>query len=133
MKAFIMAGGKGTRLLEITKDLLPKPMVKLYDKPMLQRSIEVLKEYGVDEVYISVGYMHEIIEDYFNNIDLGVKIHFIVEDEPLGSGGALYYIKDIMDDDFVVCNGDSLFSVNIDKMMEFHKFCFTFAASRRFL
>ena len=116
-----MAGGKGTRLVEITKDLLPKPMVKLFDKPMLQRSIETLKEYGVDEVYISVGYMHEIIEDYFNNIDLGVKINFIVEDEPLGSGGALYYVKDIMDDDFVVCNGDSLFSIDIDKMMEFHK------------
>lgn len=121
MKAFIMAGGKGTRLLEITKDLIPKPMVKLYDKPMLERSIEALKEYGVDEVYISVGYMHEVIEDYFNSKDLGVKINFIVEDEPLGSGGALYFVKDKIDDDFVVCNGDSLFSINIDKMMEFHK------------
>lgn len=121
MKALIMAGGKGTRLTEITKNLLPKPMVELNGKKLLEYAIENLIEYGVTEIFLSIGFMHEVIEEYFNKKKYPVKIHFIVEDEPLGSGGALYLIKDQLDDDFVVCNGDALFNINIKKMLDFHK------------
>lgn len=117
-----MAGGKGTRLVEITKNLLPKPMVELDGKPLLLRAIESLKKNGVDEVYISVGFLHDVIMDYFGDgKKFGVKINYIVEDEPLGSGGALYYLKNKVDDNFVVCMGDALFDIDISKMLEYHK------------
>ena len=121
MKALIMAGGKGTRLTEITKNLLPKPMVELNEKKLLEYAIDNLIEYGVDEIFLSIGFMHEVIEEYFSKKQYPAKIHFIVEDEPLGSGGALYLIKNQLDDDFVVCNGDALFNINIKKMLDFHK------------
>ena len=122
MKAVIMAGGKGTRLVEITKDEIPKPMAKMQGKPILQRVIESLKSYGVDEVYITVGHLHEKIEDYFKDgKDFQVKINYLVETQPLGSAGALYYLKDKIEDDFIVCSGDTLFDINIDKMLNFHK------------
>ena len=122
LKAFIMAGGKGTRLREITKDLLPKPMVMLKGKPLLQYAIESLRANGVDEVFISIGYMKDKIIEYFGEGErFGVKINYITEEEPLGSGGALFYVKDKMDSDFIVCNGDALFEIDIARMLEFHK------------
>lgn len=116
-----MAGGKGTRLIEITKNLLPKPMVQLNKKTLLEYAIENLMDYGIDEIFISIGYMHEIIENYFKNKDYGIKITFIVENETLGSGGALYYLKNKIDGNFIVCMGDALFNINIDKMLKFHE------------
>ena len=122
MKALIMAGGKGTRLLEITKDEIPKPMAKICGKPVLERTVESLKRYGVDEIFMAVGHLHEKIEEYFKDgSDFGVKINYIVENEPLGSAGALYYLKGKVDGDFIVCSGDTLFDINITKMLEFHK------------
>lgn len=117
-----MAGGKGTRLKEITHDDIPKPMVRLFDKPLLEYALLSLKKYGVDEVYMSVGYMYEKITEYFGDgKKWGIKINYIIEDEPLGSGGALYYLKDKIKDDFVVCMGDALFDIDIDRMMSYHK------------
>ena len=122
MKAFIMAGGKGTRLVTLTKDLIPKPLVKVVGKPILERTIETLKQNGVDEVYISVNHLAGRIIDYFKDgADFGVKIHYIVENEPLGSGGALYYLKGKVEEDFIVCSGDTIFDIDIAKMVEFHK------------
>lgn len=122
MKALIMAGGKGTRLVKLTKDLLPKPMIKLNGKPLLQYAIESLKKYGIDEVFVSVGCQSEKIIEYFGDgKNFGIKINYIVENEPLGSGGALYYLKGQVDGDFVVCMGDALFDIDISRMLQFHK------------
>lgn len=122
MNALIMAGGMGTRLVRITENLMPKPMVKLKGKPLLEYAIDNLKKYGITDIYLSVGHMHEIIQDYFKDgSDFGVKIKYIVEDKPLGSGGALFYLKDKVSEDFVVCMGDALFDIDIDKMYESHK------------
>lgn len=122
MKAVIMAGGKGTRLVEITKDEIPKPMAEMCGKPILLRALESLKKYGVDEIYFTVGHLHEKIQEYFKDgSKFGVKINYIIEKEPLGSAGALYYLKDKIYDDFIVCSGDTLFDININKMLEFHK------------
>lgn len=122
MKALIMAGGKGTRLVEITKNLLPKPMVELNGKPLLLYAIENLKRNGVNEVFISVGFLYQTIIDYFGDgKKFGIKINYIVENEPLGSGGALFYLKNKIDDDFVVCTGDALFDIDVSKMLNFHK------------
>ena len=122
MIAFVMAGGKGTRLSSVTKDEIPKPMVSLCGKPILQHAIENLKKYGVNEIYISVGHLHEKIEEYFKDgQNFGVKIHYIIEEFPLGSAGALFYVKDKIKEDFVVCSGDTLFDVDLKSMLSFHK------------
>lgn len=122
MQALILAGGKGTRLNEITKDEIPKPMAKLNNKPILEHVIERLKENGIKDIFMSVGYLHEKIEDYFKNgAEFGVNITYLVEETPLGSGGALYFLKDKIKNDFLVCSCDALFDIDIDKMYQFHK------------
>lgn len=122
MQAFILAGGKGTRLHEITNDEIPKPMANLRGKPILEWTIANLKENGITEIFISVGHLHEKIIDYFGDGSrLGVKIEYIIENEPLGSGGALYFVKDKINDDFLICSGDVLFDIDISRMHNFHK------------
>ena len=121
-KALILAGGKGTRLKDITKNLIPKPMAKIAGKPILERAIIQLKNYGVKDVFISVGYLNEQIRDYFGNGDkFGVNIQYIIENEPLGSGGALYYIKDKINSPLIVCPGDVIFDVDFKRLLDYHK------------
>ena len=122
MQALILAGGKGTRLSEITKNEIPKPMAQLNGKPILQYAIERLKENGIEDIFISVGYLHEKIEEYFGNgQNFGVKITYICENVPLGSGGALFYLKNLVTEDFVICSGDAIFDIDIKRMYRFHK------------
>ena len=122
MQAYILAGGKGTRLHEITKDEIPKPMANLMGKPILERTIEILKKNGIVDLFISVGHLYEKITEYFGDgSKFGVNIEYVIEDKPLGSGGTLYYLKDKLKDDFVICSGDVLFNIDIEKMYNFHK------------
>lgn len=117
-----MAGGFGTRLLEITKGEMPKPMAKIASVPLLERAILTLKKHGVTEFFISVSHMAEKIVNYFNNGEkLGVKIEYIFEETPLGSGGALYYLKGKVKEDFIVCSSDTVFEIDVKKMLSFHK------------
>lgn len=122
MKALILAGGKGTRLLGITNDEIPKPMAELKGKPILRYTIDRLKENGITEIFISVSHLKEKIMDYFGDGSaFGVKIEYLVETEPLGSGGSLYYLKGKVKGDFLVCSGDVLFDIDINRMLAFHK------------
>lgn len=123
MIAVILAGGKGSRLLELTKDEIPKPMVLFCGKPILQHTIEKLKENGINEFVITINHLGNKIIDFFNDGQkFGVKIEYISEDVALGSAGALYFLKDkIKDKDFVVCSGDVIFDINLEKMLQFHK------------
>lgn len=94
MKVFILAGGKGTRLNPLTKDTLPKPMMLLDNQPLLEHTINFFKNSGMNEFIISVGHLHEKIIDYFQDgKKFGVSIEYIIEEEPLGSGGALFFLK----------------------------------------
>lgn len=121
MKAVIMAGGKGKRISSIASDI-PKPMIKIEGKPILEHEILCLKEQGFTDIIITVSYLSEIIMDYFNNgKELGVNIEYFVEEKPLGNAGALYEIKDKLTDDFLLLNADSIFSVDINKIIKFHK------------
>lgn len=122
MKALILAGGKGTRLLNLTNNLIPKPMAELKGKPILQWTIERLKENGITELFISVSHLKEKIIDYFEDgSKFGVKIEYLVEEEPLGSGGSLYFLKNKVEGDFLVCSGDVIFNIDISRMLEYHK------------
>ena len=121
MIAVITAGGKGTRLSSIANDI-PKPMVRIVDKPILQYQIECLKENSINEIYIILGHLGHVIKDYFGDgSEFGVRIHYIVEEEPLGSGGALFFLRDKIKEDFVFLFGDLMLDVDFQRMALFHK------------
>lgn len=121
MKALFLAGGMGTRLKPLTDDL-PKPMVPMMVKPLLERNMLKLKECGVDEIVLSTCYKPRKIEEYFGDgTKLGLKIHYICEDIPLGTGGAIKNAEKFFDDTFIIFNADILSDINIADMMKFHK------------
>lgn len=120
--AVIMAGGKGSRLRSITNDEIPKPMVPVDGKPLLEYQVEALKEYGIKKIVMIVGHLGEKIMDHFKDgKDFGVDIDYIVEKEPLGTAGAFYYLKDKTDaKDFLLIFGDVFFDIDFDRMEDFH-------------
>ena len=121
MKVVIMAGGKGTRLKEITKDEIPKPMVKVLGKTILEHQIDVLKKNDLKDIIIIVGYLGEKIKHYFKDgKDFGVNITYIDEHEPLGTAGSFYYVKNYVKEDFILLFGDIIFDVYLKKMIDFH-------------
>jgi mannose-1-phosphate guanylyltransferase len=121
MKALFLAGGMGTRLKPLTDDL-PKPMVPMMVKPLLERNMLKLKSYGVDEIILSTCYKPQKIEQYFGDgRKFGLKIHYICEDIPLGTGGAIKNTEDFFNDTFIIFNADILSDINIGDMMRFHK------------
>ena len=120
--AVIMAGGKGSRLLSITNDEIPKPMLPVDGKPLLEYQVEKLKTYGIKKIVMIVGHLGEKIVDYFKDgKDFGVEIDYIFEREPLGTAGAFYYLKDKIDaKDFMLVFGDIFFDMDFDRMEDFH-------------
>lgn len=120
--AVIMAGGKGSRLRSITNDEIPKPMVPVDGKPLLEYQVEALKEYGIKKIIMIVGHLGEKIMDHFKDgKNFGVDIDYIVEKEPLGTAGAFYYLKDKTDaKDFLLVFGDVFFDIDFDRMEDFH-------------
>lgn len=121
MKTVIMAGGKGTRISSVASDI-PKPMIKIDGKPVLEREIECLKEQGFDDIIITVSHLGNKIIDYFGDgTKFGVKIEYFFEKEPLGNAGALFKIKDRLTDDFLLLNADSLFNIDFKRFVNYHK------------
>ncbi len=123
MQAVIMAGGKGTRLVSLTKDEIPKPMAPVVGKPILEWQIEQLKINGITDIVIAVGHLGEKIKDYFGNGSrFDVRIRYYHEEEPLGSAGCLYYVKDMLDDGpFFLVFGDVLFDIDLARMKNAHR------------
>ena len=121
--AVILAGGKGTRLKPIT-DTIPKPMVEICGKPVLEHQVLILKKYGITDIYITVGYLGEKIEAYFGNGKIfGVNIYYIYESMPLGTSGALKYLEDNINEDFLLIYGDVFFNIKLDELIAFHYRC----------
>ena len=119
MKVFILAGGFGTRLGDLTKNL-PKPLVDVNGKPIIEWVILNLKKYNLNDITISTHYLPEKIMNYFGDgSDLGVKISYLFEEEPLGTGGAIKkFSENIEDEKFIAINGDNLADFNWDKIIE---------------
>lgn len=121
MKALFLAGGKGTRLQPLT-DKVPKPMVQIMNRPLLERTMISLKECGISEIVISSCYRSRYIKDYFGDGgQLGLKIQYIVEDLPLGTGGAIKNAESLFDNTFLIFNADILCDIDIKKLVEYHK------------
>lgn len=129
MKVVIMAGGKGTRISSIASDI-PKPMIKIDGKPVLEHEIECLKNQGFTDLIITVGHLGKIIIDYFGDgskispvtgKEFGVNIEYFVEETPLGTAGALFKIKDKLTNDFLLLNADAIFDIDFNRFVEYHR------------
>ena len=118
--AIILAGGLGTRLKKVVQDQ-PKPMALIRGRPFLEYQIDFWISQGVTKFILSVGYLNHIIIDHFGDSYHTASIDYIVEDEPLGTGGALLLAAQGLKETFLVLNGDTFFEVNLNNLIEFHK------------
>lgn len=122
MLTIIMAGGKGTRISKLFPEI-PKPLIPINNIPVLERELISLRAQGFCDFIFTVSYLHEKIEEYFGNGSRwGVKIEYFVEEQPLGNAGALFKLKEkIGTDSFLLLNADSVFDVDFNRMVAFHK------------
>lgn len=129
MKTVIMAGGKGTRISSVASDI-PKPMIKIEGKPVLEHELECLRDQGFTDIILTVSHLGDIIIDYFGDGSgispvtgkpFDVHIEYYFEKEPLGNAGALFKIKDKLDSDFLLLNADAVFDVDFNRFVAFHK------------
>lgn len=119
-KVVLMAGGLGTRLRPLT-DAVPKPMLHVGNKPILETIIESFKSYGFDQFILSVNYKKEIVKNYFQDGSaLDVEIEYIEEEKRLGTAGALSLIKETPEEPLFVMNGDLLTKINFEQLLDFH-------------
>ena len=121
MKAVILAGGLGTRLRPYTKSL-PKPMLPLGGKPILEYEIEWIRKNGIKEIVLCVSYLRNKIVDYFGDgAKFGVKIEYAVSKKPLATAGQLKTAEKFIDDTFVCLYGDSIYNFSLRNMIKEHK------------
>ena len=129
MKVVIMAGGRGTRITSVASDI-PKPMIKIGDKPVLEHELECLRSQGFTDIIITVSHLGQIIMDYFGDgskvspatgKQFGVHIEYYFEKEPLGNAGALFKIKEKLTEDFLLLNADALFDVDFNRFVDYHR------------
>ncbi|GGH74610.1 nucleotidyltransferase family protein [Phaeocystidibacter marisrubri] len=115
MDAIIMAGGKGTRLLPMTKDT-PKPLLKIGGKAIIEHGIDRLRKFGVDDIWISINYLGDQIEQTFKSgEDKGIHIKYIQEDQPLGTIGSVSYAEGLLHDYVLVTNSDILTELDYEE------------------
>ncbi len=121
MKAVIMAGGKGTRMVSVSGEL-PKSMLSVADKPILEHQIECLARQGYRDIIIVTGHLGHVIRDYFGDgKKFSVNIEYHNESIPLGTAGALIALKDKLSMDFLLINGDLMFDIDFNRFAAFHR------------
>ena len=119
MKAVILAGGLGTRLKPFT-EIIPKPLLPIGEKSVLEIQIEYLKKYGFNEIFLATNYKSEYIENFFGDGSrYGVTLKVSKEDKPLGTVGPLTLLKDKLTEPFLVMNGDILTQFDFGKFYDF--------------
>ncbi len=121
MKAIILAGGLGTRLRPLTNSI-PKPLLSVKGKPIVEHAIINFKKHGIFDIVLSIGYMADKIKAYFGAGEKwGVKISYCVEETPLGTGGALKKAAEGLEETFVAINGDNLADFDWTAALETHR------------
>lgn len=120
MKVVIMAGGKGTRIASVKSDV-PKPMIPICGKPILEWQIENLKACGLTDITLVTGYLGHVIKEYFGDgAKFGLKVSYFEEKEPLGTAGALFKMPELTEDFLLLC-GDVILDVDFKRFIEFHR------------
>jgi len=121
LKAVILAGGEGTRLRPLTYGT-PKSMVPVLNRPFLEHIITYLRNYRINDVTLALSYRPEVTRNYFGDgSNLGIQLHYTVEDNPLGTAGAVKNAEQYLDNTFAVLNGDIFTELNIADMLAFHR------------
>ncbi|EAL1943063.1 D-glycero-D-manno-heptose 1-phosphate guanosyltransferase [Campylobacter coli] len=116
MQAIVLAGGLGTRLRSVVQNL-PKPMAPINGKPFLAFILEYLKKQGITEIILSVSYKYELIQEYCKDEFHGMKIHYNIEKELLGTGGAIKDALKLVKNEVYVVNGDTFFDIDLKKLV----------------
>lgn len=121
MQAIIMAGGEGSRLRPLTCDI-PKPMVPLVNKPVMEHTVDLLREVGWNDIGVTLQYLPQEIIDYFGNGSrFNVKMQYFIEDIPLGTAGSVKNASKLIKDTFLVISGDALTDFDLKRALAFHK------------
>ncbi|WP_173385205.1 HAD-IIIA family hydrolase [Ruminococcus flavefaciens] len=121
MKTVIMAGGKGTRISSVASDI-PKPMIRIQGKPVLEHEIECLREQGFTDIIITVSHLAEHIMNYFGDgSGFGVNISYYIEEQPLGNAGALLKLRSELTEDFLLLNADAVFDIDFNRFVAYHR------------
>lgn len=121
IKAVIMAGGEGTRLRPLTCGM-PKPMVPVLNKPVMEYTIELLKRYKIRDIYVTLAYLPSAITEYFDDgKERGVNLNYFIEEVPLGTGGSVKNAEEGLDSTFIVMSGDALTDLDINGAVAFHR------------
>ena len=121
MKAIILAGGEGTRLRPLTCNT-PKVMVPVVNHPLLEHVINYLKAYNIIDIILAMGQLSEQIQAYFSDGgEFGVRLTYSVENFPLGTAGAVKNAENLLDESFIVFNGDIFTALDLTAMMNFHR------------
>lgn len=122
LQVVIMAGGVGSRLYPYTK-ILPKPLIPIGDLPIVERIINKFQQFGCKNYYLTVNYKKNMIKSYFEDLDKNYEVSYIEEDKPLGTGGSLYFLKDIINKPFFLSNCDILVDADYESIYNYHKKC----------
>jgi mannose-1-phosphate guanylyltransferase/phosphomannomutase len=121
MKAVIMAGGEGSRLRPLTCNL-PKPMMPILEKPVMQYAVELLKKSGITDIAVTLQYLPDEIINYFGDgKDFGINMRYFIEESPLGTAGSVKNGESFLDDTFIVISGDALTDIDITKAIDYHR------------
>ena len=121
MQAVIMAGGEGSRLRPLTSNM-PKPMLPIVKRPMMEHILLLLRQNGVTDVIATVQFLSSVIRNYFGDgSDLGVSLSYATEDVPLGTAGSVLGARDFLSGPFLVVSGDALTDVDLGDVVEFHR------------
>lgn len=121
LQAVVMAGGEGSRLRPLTSNM-PKPMLPVANKPLMEHIIELLKKHGITDVVATVQFLSSVIRNYFGDgSDLGVSLSYSTEEVPLGTAGSVLHASDLLSGTFLVISGDALTDVDLDEVVRWHK------------
>lgn len=120
MEAIILAGGMGARLQKVISNI-PKPMAPVGGMPFLYYLFKWIKKFPVDKLILATGYKSESIVEYFGNSVFDIPVEYVIEEKPLGTGGAVKYaLQKTTGSDILILNGDSYFPVNLNRFISFH-------------
>ena len=121
MKVVVIAGGQGTRIVSVNSEI-PKAMIPIAGKPILEYEVEMAKRYGYTDFLFIIGHMGDQIEHYFEDgRRWNVNIEYYKEEKPLGTAGALGCLKNKLTEDFFVFYGDTVMDFDMDAMLAYHK------------
>lgn len=119
-RAVILGGGKGVRLRPFTYEL-PKPLIPIKGKPLMQHIVEFLRYFEIRDITIAIGYLGSKVKEYFGDgSKFGVRISYVEEEQPLGTAGPLNLLRDQLRSTFLMMNGDVLADLNLNRLLSFH-------------